>query len=159
MYNNPYLSSYSPQANIERINNQIAELEKMKSQMPTAPQQHQPTSINQTFQLSPNNQTTMRYVNSIDDVNKEFVIGDTPFFSKDLSVMWIKNPKGDVKSYEIKEIVQKDEKDLMIESLQLQLDELKEVINNARADHSDVDEPVKSTKSTSVSKSGTTKKK
>lgn len=159
MYNNPYLSSYSPQANIERINNQIAELEKMKSQMPTAPQQHQPTSINQTFQLSPNNQTTMRYVNSIDDVNKEFVIGDTPFFSKDLSVMWIKNPKGDVKSYEIKEIVQKDEKDLMIESLQLQLDELKEVINNARTDHSNDDESVKSTKSTSVSKSGTTKKK
>ena len=60
MYNNPYLSSYSPQANIERINNQIAELEKMKSQMPTAPQQHQPTSINQnTFSETTYNTATI----------------------------------------------------------------------------------------------------
>ena len=33
MYNNPYINSYNPQPSIDRINAQMAELEKMKSQL------------------------------------------------------------------------------------------------------------------------------
>ncbi len=107
---------YNPQTSIDRINSQIAELEKLKSQIPSV----QP--ITQNFQLAPQN--ALRYANNIDEVQKEYVTGDTPFFSKDLSVLWIKSQNG-IKTFEIKEIVQKDEKDLQIEFLQAQIDELK----------------------------------
>lgn len=126
MYTNPYIGSPNPQVSVDRINTQIAELEKMKNQIQTTTLQNatQP-SINQTFQLAPTNSGVMKYVNTIDDVNKEVVFGDTPFFSKDLSVMWLKNSKGEVKSYELNEIVQKDEKDLKIDFLMAQIEELK----------------------------------
>lgn len=127
MYN-PYTNNvYNPQASIDRINNQIAELEKLKSQIP---QPNNPPAINQTFQLAPNNQNVIKYANSMEEVQKNIVIGDTPYFSNDMSVVWIKDTKGEIKTYELKEIVPKDEKDIQIEYLQAQLKELKGMINN-----------------------------
>ena len=67
----------------------------------------------------------MRYASSIDEVNKEMVYIDTPFFSKDMSVVWVKNTKGEIKTYELTEIIPKDSKDLKIEYLQAQIEELK----------------------------------
>lgn len=135
MYNNPYLGSiYNPQASIDRINNQIAELEKMKQQLPQAPIP-QPTNLTQNFQISPNNREVIKYANSIDEVQRDIVIGDTPYFSKDMSVVWIKNTKGEIKAYTLAEIVQKDEKDMQIEFLQAQIEELKKgMINNESSD-------------------------
>jgi len=118
MFNNPYINTYNPQASIDRINSQIAELERIKSQIPNTP------AINQTFQLAPN-MGNMKMVKSIDDVQKEFVMSDTAFFSEDLSVMWIKNNKGEIKAYSLAEIIQKDEKDLIIENLESQIKDLK----------------------------------
>ena len=103
---------YNPMT-IERINSQIADLERMKQQIP------QQVPITQNFQLAP--QSGLKYANSIDEVQKESVYYDTAFFSKDFSVLWLKNQKGEIKSYELKEIIEKDEKDLVIESLQLQI--------------------------------------
>lgn len=60
---------YNPQTSIDRINSQIAELEKLKSQIPSV----QP--ITQNFQLAPQN--ALRYANNIDEVQKEYVTGDT----------------------------------------------------------------------------------
>ena len=135
MYNNPYFNSYNSnigQQNInERIDNQIAQLNQMKEQI----KNNQQPAINQTFQLAPTNNHTMRYVNTIDDVNKEMVYFDTPFFSKDMSILWIKNTKGGIKTYELNEIVAKDEKDLQIEMLQEQINELrKEMKENEQSD-------------------------
>lgn len=121
---------YNPQASIDRINSQIAELEKMKANIPSVPVQNGQPAINQTFQLAPNPQNAIRYANSIEEVQKEIVIADTPYFSKDLSVLWIKNTKGEIKSYELQEIVQKDQKDIQIEYLQAQIEELKGMIKN-----------------------------
>lgn len=148
MYNSPYYS-YNPQANIDRINNQIAELEKMKQQIP---QQLQPTNLTQNFQLAPNN-NSMRYANSLEEVQKDIVIGDTPFFSKDLSVVWIKDTKGNIKTYELKEIIPKDNKDLQIEYLQAQIEELKKGLKYERNEYVNepVAEPVKDEKPTTVS--------
>jgi len=145
MYNVPY---YNPQASIDRINTQIAELEKMKQQIPAQP--IQPTNLTQNFQLAPNS-TTMRYANSIDEVQKDLVIGDTPFFSKDLSVMWIKDIKGNIKSYELNEIVQKDEKDLQIEYLQAQVDELKGMIKNEKSNDECASSTIENDESSDVS--------
>ncbi len=122
---------YNPQLSIDRINSQIAELEKLKSQIPL--QSHNTPSINQTFQLASNSVDVMRYADSIDDVNKQLIISDTPFFSKDMSILWVKNIKGDVKTYELNEIVHKDEKDLKIDYLMAQIEELKKgIANNER---------------------------
>lgn len=69
MFNNPY---YNSQASVDRINNQIAELEKMRNQL----QQVQPTNLTQNFQIAPNN-ASIRYADSLEKVEKEFVIVDT----------------------------------------------------------------------------------
>lgn len=145
------------QANIDRINNQIAELERLKTQMPM----QQPTNLTQNFQLAPT-RDIMRYANSIEEVQKEAVMGDTPYFSKDLSVVWIKNSKGEIKSYAMEEIIQKDDKDIKIEYLQAQIEELKKEVRNNES-YANIDEPItesiKSKESTSIPSIRTTKKK
>lgn len=156
MFNNLYANAYNPQASIDRINTQIAELERIKSQIPQTPMQ--PTSLTQNFQLAPTGASAIRYAESIEDVQKDFVLGDTPYFSKDLSVLWIKNAKGEIKTYTLAEIIEKDEKDLQIEFLQAQLNELKGMINNESSD-TDVDESSESQESTDVSTSRKPKKK
>lgn len=130
MYNNPYFNNvYNQQVSVDRINEQISQLEKMKQQAQQPVQTPQPTNLTQNFQLAPTNHT-MKFVNTIDDVNKEIVYYDTPFFSKDMTVMWVKNTKGDIKSYELNEIVPKDAKDMQIEYLQAQIEELRGKIEN-----------------------------
>lgn len=124
MYNNPYMNVYNHQMTIDKINNQIAELERMKTQLPQQPIQ-QPTNLTQNFQLAPTNQSSIKYANSLDEVQKEVVTNDTPFFSKDMSVLWIKNTKNEIKTYELTEIIPKDNKDLQIEYLQAQIEDLK----------------------------------
>lgn len=160
MFNNPYnmpnyLNTFNQQATYDNIDSQINKLQQLKEQM----KNNQQPAINQTFQLAPNSVGGMKYVNSIDDVNKEHVFVDTPFFSKDMSVLWIKNTSGDIKSYELKEIIQKDDKDMQIEMLQAQINEMKGMIENARTNDEYVDEPVESEKSTNVSNVRTSPKK
>lgn len=123
MFGNPY-NAYNPQASLDRINNQIAELEKMKTQIPM----QQPTNLTQNFQIAPTN-NVIKHAESMEEVQKNMVIGDTPFFSNDMSVVWIKSTNGEIKSYELKEIIQKDEKDIQIEYLQAQIEELKKEVN------------------------------
>lgn len=121
MYNNPYGKynpTFSQQNMFEQIDGQINQLQQMKEQMRT-----QQPAINQTFQLAPNNHG-IRYANTIDEVSKEAVFYDTPFFSKDMSVVWIKNNNNEIKTYEMTEIVPKDDKDLQIEYLTSRLNEL-----------------------------------
>lgn len=160
MYQNPYMSSFNSQANIDRINAQMAELEKMKQQIQQPPQQQITPNINQTFQLAPTSNNNIKYANNIEDVNKEFVIVETPFFTKDFSQMWLKNPKGEVKIYELNEIIPKDDKDILISSLQMQIEELRKEINkNAKSTNTNDDESNSSKESTDVSISRTSKKK
>lgn len=153
MYPNPY----NNQAYIQELQSMKDRIDKQIQQI-TQPQQT--PNINQTFQIAPaSSQVGIRYATTIDDVNKELVFGDTPFFSKDLTVMWLKNVKGGIKAYELKEIVQKDEKDLMIENLQLQINELKKgMITNAKSVSDDVDEPTQDKKSSNVSSGRASKK-
>ena len=162
MYQNPYIQNfnnnpYGQQSMNERIDNQIAQLQQMKEQIKNNNQQ---PAINQTFQLAPTHQSGMRYANTIDDVNKEVVYVDTPFFSTDMSVVWIKNNKGDIKTYELKEIVPMDERDLLIQNLQMQVNELrKEVKDNAKSININDDESIKNETTSDVSISRTSTKK
>jgi uncharacterized coiled-coil protein SlyX len=150
MYNNPYMP-YNQQPTIDRINAQMAELEKMKEQLQKPIPQ---PSINQTFQLAPTNREVIKYANSMEEVQREMVVGDTPYFSKDMSVVWVKNTKGEIKTYELNEIIAKDDKDLKIEYLQAQIYELKKEMkkneSNAIIDGT-ITEPVEGEEPTNVS--------
>lgn len=163
MFNNPYVMNYNSSINQqgfnERIDNEIARLQQMKEQIQKPVQQ--PTNLTQNFQLAPTNSHTMRYANTIEDVSRESVYFDTPFFSKDMSVLWIKNAKGDIKTYELNEIVQKDEKDIQIEMLQAQINEMKGMIQNAKSNDEYVNDTTKNEESTNVSipRTGTKKSK
>lgn len=139
-------SFYNIQPSMDRINAQINELQKMKEQLqqPITP----PTNLTQNFQLAPTNREVIRYASSMDEVQRDMVIGDTPYFSKDMSVVWIKNTKGDIKTYELNEIIAKDEKDIKIELLQQQLNELKGMISSEH--NADVNESIKDEESTSI---------
>ena len=167
MYNNPYNNYYGQQTLNDRIDSQIAQLQQMKEQF-----KNQQPAINQTFQLAPSNHN-MRFANTIDDVEKENVYVDTPFFSRDMSIVWIKNAKGEIKSYELNEIVPQDAKDIQIAYLQEQLNELKGMIKNdanvtnANAEQNATDtaindkpirEELKNEKSSSFSKVSASKK-
>lgn len=124
--NNPYQRNFnalSQQSMYEQIDNEINNLQQMKERMKT--NQVQQPAINQTFQLAPTNREIMRYVNSIDDVQRENVIGETPYFSKDLSIVWIKGLNGSIRTFELTEIIPKDDKDIKIEYLEAQIEELK----------------------------------
>lgn len=144
MYNN-YLGN--PQLSIDRINSQINELEKMRNQMqqPIQP----PTNLTQNFQLAPTNRDVIKYADSINEVQRDMVIGDTPYFAKDMSVVWIKNTKGDIKTYELTEIIPKDDKDIKIELLMAQIEELKKGMMKHES-NANVDESIKNEESTDV---------
>ncbi len=149
MFNNPFM--YNQQTNIDRLNEQINNLEKMKAQLQNPP-------ITQNFQLAPNYEP-IKYANSMDDVAKASVVNDTPFFSKDMSVLWIKNAKGEIKTYELCEIIPRDDKDLKIEMLQAQINEMKGMIENAKSVNEYVDDTIKNAKSSNVSNDTTSTKK
>ena len=153
MYNNPYVSPYNPQPTLDRINAQINELEKMKSQM-QQPVQAPPTNLTQNFQLAPTNREVIKYANSMEEVQRDIVIGDTPYFSKDMSIVWVKNTKGEIKTYELNEIIPKDNKDLQIEYLQAQIEELKKEMKNyepANVVDESTSKPIESEKPANVS--------
>jgi hypothetical protein len=149
------MNGYSPQVALDRINNQIAELESMKKQLQ---QPVQPTNLTQNFQISPTNKEIIKYANNIDEVSRDLVIGDTPYFSKDMSVVWIKNTKGEIKTYELNEIIPKDDKDLKIELLLAEIKELKEGIKNGQSD-TIINDAIENEKSSDVSNDRTSKKK
>lgn len=155
MYNTPYTNVYNPQPALDRINAQMAELERQKAQLQ---QPIQPTNLTQNFQIAPTNREVIRYAASMEEVQKDMVIGDTPYFSKDMSVVWIKNTQGNIKTYELNEIIEKDEKDLQIEYLQAQIAELKKgSIMNESNEY--VDESIEDEESSGISSVRRTKKK
>lgn len=115
----------------DRIDNQIQQVQQQQASIP------QPTNLTQNFQLANNPLTNFKLVNSIDDVNKEIVIADTYFLKNDFTNLWVKNSKGDIRTFNLEEIKQKDDKDLLIEKLQKEIKELKEANTNEYDEQND----------------------
>lgn len=109
----------------DRIDRQLQQMQQIS--------QPQQTPITQNFQLAPSqNNSSIKYAENLDDVKKELVLGDTLFVNKSFTTMWLKNARGETKTYEVKEIVVLDEKDAQIENLKAQIEELKkEMMSNA----------------------------
>lgn len=154
MYNNPYFNTYNSQMNIDKLNEQINNLEKLKTQLQQPQPQAQPTNLTQNFQLAPTSRDVIRYASSMEEVQRDMVIGDTPYFSKDMTVVWVKNIKGEIKTYELNEIVPKDDKDLKIDFLMAQIEELKKGMSKYESDdvvEESIANTIESKKSSNVS--------
>ena len=120
-YNTPYYMQ-DLQSMRDRIDKQLQQMQQIN--------QPQQTPITQNFQLAPSQNSSIKYAETIEDVKKDLVFGDTLFVNKDYTYMWLKNARGDIKTYEVKEIVILDEKDTQIKNLTAQIEELKKELNN-----------------------------
>ena len=66
-----------------------------------------------------------------------------------MSVVWIKNVKGEIKTYELNEIILKDDKDIKIDFLMAQIEDLKKEITKNES-NANTYEPIEVEKSTVV---------
>ena len=176
-YINPYVNTYNQQPinNMQQVNNydeylkylekEKERIEKSKEQYINRFQQQQPT-LNQTIQVTPTPSQSigLKHVKNINDVNSELVMFETPFVLDDYSTLFIKNAKGEVRTFAMEEIVPKDEKDKIIEQLRLENEELKGMIVNESTNATDgeqgnttIDKPTKAKTTSNVSVSGTSK--
>ena len=128
MYGNPYNNQMYMQ-DLQGLRDRIDRQLQMANQ-----NQPQTPPITQNFQLATpsKNGEAIKYVESIEDVKKELVFMDSLFVSKDMKKMWLKDAKGDIRLFNIEEVLQKDEKDVEIEKLRSELKELKGMIKNAK---------------------------
>ena len=155
MFNNPYGTNYNAQTQLNNLDqNYLNMLDKEEEKIKNMRNNYinryqQPTNLTQNFQLAPAREV-IRYANNINEVEKDVVTNDTPFFSRDMSVVWIKNTNGDIKTYELSEVVLKDEKDMKIDFLMAQIEELKRGMMKNES-NTNVIESSESEKSTSVS--------
>jgi Flp pilus assembly CpaF family ATPase len=120
-----------PQVNIDRINNQIRELEDLKTQYQSMQNQQQPVNnINVSQQVPQNSQSLyeMKVLNDNDEVENIFVNNNAIFIGNDK--MQIKKLDGTIEKYEIKKIYPVDKKDLKIQELEKELNKLKEAMAN-----------------------------
>lgn len=128
----------------EKIDRQMQQMQQLnQNQMQQQPQIPQ---VNQTFQLAPNptnNELESKYANNIDEVRNTFVMKTGVFVNKDFTSMWVKTTDGNIKTYELNEVIQQDPKDIEINNLKKELQRMKEMINydnKSDVDNTDYDE-------------------
>lgn len=137
----------------EKIDRQMQQMQQFnQNQMQN---QQQPVPITQNFQLAPNsnnNELESKYVNNIDEVKGIFVMKTGVFLNKELNTLWIKNTNGDIRTFELNEIIQTDPKDVEINNLRQELQRMKEMISNeSNVNNSDFNEPNESKTTTKLS--------
>ena len=127
----------------EKIDRQMQQMQQLnQNQM----QQQQPVPITQNFQLAPNptnNELESKYANNIDEVRNTFVMKTGVFVNKDFTSMWVKTTDGNIKTYELNEVIQQDPKDIEINNLKKELQKMREMINydnKSDVDNTDYDE-------------------
>jgi hypothetical protein len=149
MYNyNPY-TNYNNQFNPFANQNNIQQMEQIRDQWDQKiqlaqqqqqnqmqqPQVHQQPSVTQNFQLAPttssNSELEGRYAENIDEVKNTFVMKTGIFATKDYSTVWVKDVSGNIKIFKTEEIIPRDEKDMQIQALQEELNNMKELMEQA----------------------------
>ena len=128
----------------EKIDRQMQQMQQLnQNQMQ---QQPTPTNLTQNFQLAPNpnnNELESKYANNIDEVKNTFVMKTGVFVNKDFTSMWVKTTDGNIKTYELNEIIPQDPKDIEINNLKKELQRMREMINydnKSDVDNTDYDE-------------------
>lgn len=91
-------------------------------------------AINQTFQLAQNNnEYEGRGANSIEEVKSTLALRPTMFINNQRTQLWIKEVAGNIKTYELKEVIELDEKDKKILELEDEIKKIKGMINNEQS--------------------------
>ena len=164
MYNyNPYNSQFNQQYNSYAQNNYLNELQQMRErldkqiQQAQQPQQQiqpqtQVPQIHQNFQLAPqqnnNSELESRYAENIDEVKNTFVMKTAIFVSKDFSTMYVKDVSGNIRTFKTEEVFEIDEKDIQIQNLQRELEEMKSLMaQSMQPAKTDTESKPKTTKS------------
>lgn len=117
----------------DRIDNQMRQMQQLQNQQ----QQHQqqmPTNLTQNFQIAPqtnNSELESKYAENINDVKSTFVMKTGLFINKDFNTLWIKNVNGDIRVFALNEIIEQDPKDIEIQNLRNELENMKGMIRNA----------------------------
>lgn len=129
---NPYNPNYIMQEwqNMkDRIDRNMQNYQQAQNQF-MQPQQQAP--ITQNFQIAPQNQNPNElqssYVNNIDEVKNIFMTKNGIFVDRDLSTLYFKNTEGKIRTFSLSEVIEKDEKDIEIENLKKQIEEIKSLI-------------------------------
>jgi hypothetical protein len=125
--NNFYMQSLQQQR--EAFDNQIRQMQQNQQQVPI-PQ------IHQNFQLAPQQNLTDlegQFAESVEEVRNKFVTKTALFITRDYSKLWIKDTSGNIRVFDIEEHIELDDKDKEIQMLREQINDLKEVIENANA--------------------------
>ena len=94
MYNPNNMYMQDLQQMKDRIDNQMRQFQQFQQ-----PQMQQPTAINQTFQLAPNqniNELDGKYANNIDEVKNTLTLKNTLFIDKENKNLWFKNADGSI---------------------------------------------------------------
>ena len=128
MYNNQYYIN-ELQAMKDRIDTQIRQHQNQYQQPVQQPQ------IHQSFQLAPQSNISeiqAKYVTDINEVQNTFVMSLGMFVNKELNTMWLKNTNGEIRTFNLNEIIEKDPKDIEIDSLKQELEEMKLLIKNSQ---------------------------
>ena len=114
----------------EKIDRQMQQMQQLnQNQMQ---QQPTPTNLTQNFQLAPNptnNELESKYANNIDEVRNTFVMKTGVFLNKDFTSMWVKTTDGNIKTYELNEVIHQDPKDVEINNLKQEIQRMREMIN------------------------------
>ena len=113
----------------EKIDRQMQQMQQLnQNQM----QQQPVPNVTQNFQLAPNptnNELESKYANNIDEVRNTFVMKTGVFVNKDFTSMWVKTTDGNIKTYELNEVIQQDPKDVEINNLKQEIQKMREMIN------------------------------
>ncbi|MBQ9298742.1 MAG: hypothetical protein IJ223_06980 [Clostridia bacterium] len=115
----------------DRIDSQMKQMQQ-QNQMPQPVAQPQ---IHQSFQLAPqtnNSEIQAKYVTSINDVKNTFVMSLGIFINKELDKLWLKNINGEIRTFNLTEIIEQDEKDIEINNLKQELENMKLLIKNVQ---------------------------
>ena len=164
MWRKQMVQNYNPYSNmyLQDLQNMRDRIDKTIQQYQHQPQQPTMQPITQNFQLSPtpyNMELEAKYANNIDEVKNTFVVKNGIFITKDFSNMWFKDTTGNIRVFNLEEVIELDDRDKKIQeqsntiaSLQLQINNLKEEITNAaKFNNSTIDESTTTKKSTRIS--------
>ena len=149
-YNNQYYMQ-ELQGMKDRIDSQLRQYQQQNQV------QQQPAPITQNFQIAPtnnNNELEGRYANNIDEVRNTFVMKMGIFINKDLTSLWVKNTNGEIRVFELNEVIEQDEKDLEIQNLRNEIEKMRGMINYANESNvnsTDINEPIEDEKPKRIS--------
>lgn len=127
----------------DRIDNQMRQLQ---NQQPI-----QQPQIHQNFQLAPQSsfsEIQAKYVSDINDVKNTFVMSLGMFLNKEMTTLWLKNINGEIRTFSLNEIIEQDPKDIEINNLKQELENMKLLVDENKIKEEKVDIPKVSNKNT-----------